>query len=93
MSNVIEFPSNEDDEILYTVKGDKVNGVKHSSWNFWIQFDQGIAGLISEVDGQTFGELDKRKFSEVLLCYLLIADPDLVDSVCQQCDESKQKRP
>jgi hypothetical protein len=81
--NVVEFPVNGKYEIEYIKDAeDNIIGVSHPSWPFTIMRNQKtkreIAFVCDDTD-EPFGVLDADVFNTVLLCWLLIDDPNLID--------------
>ena len=80
MSNVIELKPNDDGFTVDYVFGDdgRVSAVGHPEWPFKIVRNEGEIAFVSE-DGEPFGILDADKFNTVLMCWLLVDSPDLID--------------
>ena len=59
----------------------RITGVSHSNWPFCIQRSENGRGneiaLVSD-DGEPFGALDREVFNALLVCWLLIDDPNAI---------------
>ena len=93
MSNVTNLFNSESEDgkfkCDYIFSKDKVVGVKHPDWNFRIQrsFANNEIALVSEDDDTPFGVLDADVFNSILMCWLLIDDPKMVDETAQASKE------
>lgn len=95
MSKVIkaEFGQKEPEkkgkfEVTY-VKNEqgKVIGVSHPLWGFTIMRNQAVKNITAIVCNETdepFGVLDSDVFNVVLLSWLIIDDPDLIDQTSNE---------
>lgn len=84
MGNVIEHnftQQQEGFEVDYILTPDnEVVGISHPEWNFQItRSDDGKLAAFVTDDGEAFGELPADKFNTLLISWLLIDDPSLVD--------------
>ena len=85
MSNVIksDFGKKGKYEIDYILNKDKkVVGVTHPLWSFDIVKNQDTGNQTAFVCKETsepFGILDSDVFNTILMCWLLIDDPELFD--------------
>lgn len=88
MSNVISLEDKKDDVQYAVDENGKIAGVTHPKWNFIICRDKEgkkTAFVCDNADTEEiFGELDSEMFNQVLLAWLLIDQPDLVDSVSEK---------
>jgi hypothetical protein len=88
MSNVVEHDFSEgvdDCGIQYVIDEDRNPvGVTHKDWSFSIsRSDDGKEIALVSDDGEAFGVLGAEQFNHALLCWLLIDDPELVDSATE----------
>ncbi len=71
----------------YIVNADKkVIGVSHPDWPFTIMRNQDTnmeTAIVCNNTDEPFGKLDSDVFNTVLLCWLLIDDPKLIDDAAQ----------
>ncbi|MCP4987554.1 MAG: hypothetical protein GY928_16305 [Colwellia sp.] len=71
----------------YIVNADKkVIGVSHPDWPFTIMRSQDTnmeTAIVCNNTDEPFGKLDSDVFNTVLLCWLLIDDPKLIDDAAQ----------
>lgn len=88
MSNVIELkPEEKGFDVEYILDEDKkVIGVTHPKWPFRImrnQKDKNKCAFVCEETDEPFGVLDRDMFNTLLMCWLLIDDPELIDSAAK----------
>lgn len=70
----------DQDKIGYILDGDnKIIGVSHSDWPFDIVKKDDEIAFVSD-DGEAFGVLPHNVFNDILISWLLIDAPKLVDS-------------
>lgn len=89
MSNVVDlFTESQEYEIeyMYTDDGD-IKAVSHSDWPFWIVKNGDERGLVCKETDEPFGVLGKNNFNTLLMCWLLIDDPKLIDMAARRDDE------
>mgnify|MGYP003132378930 CR=1 FL=1 len=84
MTNVVELPKKEEGKFAVTYitnEENKIVGVSHPEWPFSIQRSENGSGneiaLVSD-DGDPFGILDREVFNTILICWLLIDQPDAI---------------
>jgi len=75
----------------YIFDGDKVVGVKHPDWNFRIQRNllRNEIALVSEGNDEPFGIIDADVFNTILMCWLLVDDPKMVDDTARAVPDYK----
>ena len=78
MSNVIPIDKGKY-EVEYIFDDKKIVGVTHPEWPFRIMRNGGRVALVCEQTDEPFGELDRDVFNTLLMCWLLIDDPNLLD--------------
>ena len=83
MSNIINLEDRKKQEGKYEVtyimdENDRVVGVTHPKWPFRIQRQDNEIALVSECDDEPFGILDREVFNTILICWLLIDQPDAI---------------
>jgi hypothetical protein len=61
----------------------KVVAVTHPQWGFRIMRNDDRIALVCEDNDEPFGELDADVFNTILMCWLLVDDPDLIDAAAQ----------
>jgi len=84
MSNVVDIDSGGRYEVGYIFdEGDKVVGVTHPDWPFRIMRVDDRIALVCEDNDEPFGELDADIFNTILMCWLLVDDPKLIDEAAQ----------
>ncbi len=79
MENVIELFRNKPYEVEYIKEKGKIVGVSHPQWPFRIMRRDNIIALVCEKTDEPFGELDRDVFNTVIMCWLLIDDPKIID--------------
>jgi hypothetical protein len=85
MSNVVDFKSADKFQVDYIYDDGKIVGVKHPKWPFRIQRKDDKIALVSECDNEPFGILSADEFNAIIMAWLLIDDPELID--CAKGDE------
>lgn len=68
-------------EYLFDDNGE-VRGVSHPEWPFSIRIDRYTGDDVAFVckdTGDAFGEMSKDQFNTILICWLLVIDPELID--------------
>ena len=78
MGDVIPIRSNGIN-VEYILDDDVIVAVKHPSWSFRIMRNGDNIALVDEETEEPFGELLADQFNAVMMCWLLIDDPKLVD--------------
>jgi hypothetical protein len=81
MGKVLPFPDIGKYEVEYIFDGDKVVAITHPMWPFRIMRKDGAVALVCEDTDEPFGELDRDVFNTLLVCWLLIDDPSIIDSI------------
>lgn len=84
MAKVFDFPVKGKYEIDYIFEDEKVIAISHPKWPFRIQRKGDRIALVSDVDDQPFGEMDADVFNTILMCWLLIDAPNLMDGSCDE---------
>jgi hypothetical protein len=78
-SNVIELNSGKYRVEYILNEKKKVVGITHSKWPFAIMSNEGDRAIVWKEDNCQFGALPKDEFNVLLMSWLLIDDPDLID--------------
>lgn len=80
MGTVTEMKQPERYEIDYLVDDDgKIFGVSHPKWVYDIVKKDNQVAFVDKETGEPFGILDRDQFNAVLMCWLLIDDPKMID--------------
>ena len=83
MGNVVNlFDKKEGYEVQYIMEDGKVIGVTHPSWPFRIQRKDDEIALVAEDNDEPFGIIDADMFNTILMCWLLIDAPKLIEESC-----------
>ena len=84
MSNVIELNKDGKFAVDYIMdENNKVIGISHPNWPFAIirnQDSKSETAFVCDETNEPFGVLDSDVFNTVLMSWLLIDDPSLIDS-------------
>ena len=82
MGNVVELrPEDGKYEVEYVFdENDKIVAVTHPEWPFRIMRNKDKIAMVCEDTDEPFGEMDSDVFNTLLICWLLIDDPKLIDS-------------
>ena len=84
MNNVTElFKEKQGCEVEYILNGDVVTGVTNSDWPYAIVRNGAHRALVCKETNEVFGKLKKGDFNALLMCWLLIDDPDFIDKTAQ----------
>ena len=82
MSNVLNL--NVSNDIRYVIgDGGSIIGVSHDRWPFIIMRDKETGqetAIVSKDTGEPFGVIDSDTFNQILLGWLLVDDPELIDA-------------
>ena len=78
MGDLIEADFGTAFEVEYVFDGEKIIGVTHPLWSFRIQRKDNKIAMVCEETDEPFGELDRDVFSTILMCWLLIDDPEII---------------
>lgn len=87
MSNVIDMNQGKFNVDYIVDKSNKVIGVSHPDWPFTImrnQHNKAETAIVCNSTDEPFGVLDSDIFNTVIMCWLLIDDPDLMDKASNQ---------
>ena len=80
MTDVIDlFKRKKGFEVEYILNGDVVTGVTHPDWPFAIVKNGIQRAIVCKETNEPFGKLKKDDFNALLMCWLLIDDPDLIE--------------
>jgi hypothetical protein len=80
MDNVTNlFKGKKGFEVEYIYSGDVITGVTHTEWPYVITKNGAQRALVCKETGEPFGKLIKDDFNTLLMCWLLIDDPQLID--------------
>lgn len=80
MGDVLKFTKKGGIDIECVFDDGKVVAVTHPDWPFRIMRKGESIALVCEETDEPFGELKADLFNTLLVCWLLIDDPDLIDS-------------
>ena len=92
MNNIIDIKKIKDIEqgkfnIDYIVDKDRwVVGVSHPDWPFTImrnQKNKQETAIVCNTTDEPFGVIDSDVFNTILMCWLLIDDPELISDAAQ----------
>lgn len=78
MGEIIDFPGKDNFDVEYIMDGDEIVAVSHPLWPFRIQRSGNVAAFVDDND-EPFGQLGADFFNTVLMCWLMIDDPKLLD--------------
>lgn len=85
MTDVIDlFKGKKGYEVEYILSGDVVTGVTHPEWPFAIIKNGTQRAFVCKETDEPFGKLTKNDFNTILMCWLLVDDPDLIDSAASK---------
>ena len=83
MDNIVELFNKNKFEVEYVYSGDKITGVTHPEWPFTIVKNGLQRALVCKETNKPFGKMMKDDFNTILMCWLLIDDPELIDTASQ----------
>jgi len=83
MSNVTEMFKKNGYEVEYIFSGDKITGITHPDWPYAIVRNGAQRALVCKETDEPFGKLMKDDFNTLLMCWLLIDDPELIDAAAK----------
>jgi hypothetical protein len=79
MGDVVDFMPKGKYEVEYIKDGEKIVGVTHPKWPFRIMRNGNDVAMVCEETDEPFGILDGDVFNTLMICWLLIDDPSLID--------------
>ena len=84
MDNITNlFNKKEGFEVEYIYSGDVITGITHPDWPYCIVRNGAQRALVCKETNEVFGKLMKDDFNTILMCWLLIDDPDLIDAAAK----------
>ena len=84
MTDVIDlFKSKKGYEVEYILSGDVITGITHPEWPFVIVKNGMQRALVCKETDEVFGMMMKDDFNTILMCLLLIDDPELIDAAAK----------
>ena len=66
-------------EMEYISEDGQVVGIRHPKWPFRIMRKDNEAAFVCEETDEPFGILDRDVFNTILMCWLLVDDPESID--------------
>lgn len=79
MGDLVSLIQKQKYEVDYILEDGKVIGITHPKWPFRIMRKDGETAFVCEDTDEPFGILNRDIFNTILMCWLLIDDPELVD--------------
>ena len=83
MGDLVNLNKEANYDVEYILDGDgSISGVTHPSWPFEIMRDQETkteTAFVCKTTGEPFGIINSDQFNTLLMCWLLVDSPEIVD--------------